>query len=680
MRRLLYILTVVAFFVGTFAAYTPAEAVSRSYCSTITRCMNVSYYSEWYGSVGNGTLPLDNKYPYWDSTAWDATNQWSFPSTCLNQAAIDAAGNAGLFPLPACAQDPNYVETFINTIAGFINDPGYVCVEPLAPIGAPLPPCAYTQRQALGAAMIVNTMMGVDPLASFVSPQIQGRVIEGVTSARNLFPAWSSLVRSYNSAGLVDWNFKTVEQPDHINSTYQPLNMRGYQWGQDDVFFINPNIYPVAEIKFSTPSGVLYEINRRCGNINGAVNPFPSFNVSPTLQSGPGTPPGGIASSPGGPLQSGTPYDVRPGAWNAGPGAAAPQTYILNIPGNVTPISYPGGSWDPAARTVTWTGVTINGTGYGSAAMKDFNFTVNAGTPNGTLLTFTLTTGPHDPSGGNAPPTSTTFVVQDPRYPAVRGDNGDIHAGGGVCDLPTTKGRAQGNAKASSGGQYVVSSSDLLNNVASNGSGDSLKLGPGGGYSRACRPDFLALADDYVAHGGKVNPLPCDPAACDFAITSATASGVYIYNGTSPMNIRGLVSNKITIVSKKAPVRINGPISLANLSYEPRNLPSLGVIAAGDISIPAAVTRVDAYLYSGSTIDTCAEQSSACATSPLLINGFIMGKNLKLNRIGAANSKGDQLAERIVLNPQIYLNPPAIFDAASVDGAPSGLGEMPPLF
>lgn len=677
MRRFLNFFVVASVFIGSFAPYLPAEAISRSFCSTITRCMNVSYYSEWYGSVGNGTLPLNNIYNYWDSTAWDFADYWSFPSTCLNQDAINIAGNIGALPLPACVQDPNYVDTFINTIAGYINDPSYVCVEPLAPIGAPLPPCAEVQKQALGAAMIVNTMMGVDPLASFVSPQIQGRVIEGVTSARNLFGSWSTLVRSYNSAGLVDWNFKTVESPDHLNSTWQPLNMSGYQWGQDDVFFVNPNIYPVAEIKFSTPSGVLYEINRRCGNLSGTVLPFPSFNVNGLLQSGAGTPPGGSVASPGGPIQTGQNYVIRPGAWNAGPAQSLPQTYTLSYPSTVSITSTNGGSDN--GSSITWSGINIPSTGIGSAIFRDVGFQAKPGVVNGTVITFSLVVGPRDPSGANAPPVTLSYILQDPRYPTVKGDNGDIHAGGGNCDASVGQGKLQGHAKATTAGQYVVSSSDLLGNVGSNVSGDSLKLGTDGNYSQSCRPDLLKVADDYVARGGAVSTLPCDPSACNILL-STTPSGVYIYNGSAPINIRGVITSKITLVAKNASVRINGPITLGSQSFSARQIPSLGVIAGGDITIPAAVTRVDAYLYSGSAINTCVEENSTCATPPLLINGFIMGKTLKLNRIGKSNSTGDQLAERIVLNPHIYLNPPILFDTASVYESSSPLGEQPPLF
>jgi len=127
-------------------------------------------------------------------------------------------------------------------------------------------------------------------------------------------------------------------------------------------------------------------------------------------------------------------------------------------------------------------------------------------------------------------------------------------------------------------------------------------------------------------------------------------------------------------------VVIDRRIVLDTTSRPARQVPSLGIISARDILIPAAVTQVDAYLYSAAAIDTCSEESSACATPPLLINGFLMGSSIRLNRIGPANTTGVQSAERVVLNPQIYLNPPDIFDATAAEGNPSGLGEQPPLY
>jgi hypothetical protein len=539
--------------------------------------------------------------------------------------------------------------------------------------------------------MIINTMMNVDPATAFVSPGIQSRVIEGVTNARNLFDRWALMVRSYDAQGLVDWNFKTTKPADHLNSTWTPIDMNGFQWGQDDVFLSNPSVYPVSEIKFSSPSGALYEINRRCGNITGEVNPLPDFDVLPVLQSGLGTPPAG------GNIHPGQPYVLRSGAWNS-TGTPAQQTYLLTVPAGVTPVApYDGGSWDPAARTITWSNVAIPVNGFGSAVFKDLDFTVTPGTPS-SALSFNLTVGPVNLGGSNRS-TSISYNVQNERMPAVQGLHGDIHAGGGLCGLSSGSGLIKGNPKSDSGGQYVVSaSSDRIDfasndyaNVnghhgngyghtdehdnADNGSNGSsiLGIGSSGQYDRVCRPDLVQAAQDYVSSGGAFT------AVTDPTFSLADKSGVYVYTGAGTINVSGVVNNKTTLVSTRGNVRFNGSVTINNAVRAARDAPSLGVIAAGNIEIPANVNFIEAYLFSNDTINTCIDASSACSSTPLIVNGFLMGKTLSLHRLGPAGTQGSQIAEKITLNPQIYINPPALFDSGTALRITSGLGERPPL-
>jgi hypothetical protein len=126
---------------------------------------------------------------------------------------------------------------------------------------------------------------------------------------------------------------------------------------------------------------------------------------------------------------------------------------------------------------------------------------------------------------------------------------------------------------------------------------------------------------------------------------------------------------------------IANSIRLDGAAYVRSSVPSLGVIASGNILIPAAVTQVDAYLFSNGTIDTCQEATVlACSTVPLLVNGFLMGRTISFHRSGLTGTTGSQVAERVTLNPQIYLNPPTLFDA-SVDGVIlENQGERQPLY
>src|SRR6185369_10388666 len=139
----------------------------------------------------------------------------------------------------------------------------------------------------------------------------------------------------------------------------------------------------------------------------------------------------------------------------------------------------------------------------------------------------------------------------------------------------------------------------------------------------------------------------------------------------------------VTIVTLKpgAVVEIDGNITLNNTSYSSHTVPSLGVISSGDIWIDPAVTRVDAYLFSSQgTIVTCNGTVAACNTPQLVVNGFLMGKGLLFGRVGALDTNGTPITEAIVLNPQIYLNPPKYFDASVDDTLLLGQGEKAPLF
>jgi hypothetical protein len=140
--------------------------------------------------------------------------------------------------------------------------------------------------------------------------------------------------------------------------------------------------------------------------------------------------------------------------------------------------------------------------------------------------------------------------------------------------------------------------------------------------------------------------------------------------------------SRITIVFTLGNVTIVGPILLSGAAYAARYVPSLGLISQGNITINPIVTRVDAYLFSNGTIDTCnpgaVAGSTTCATAQLVVNGFLMGKSLAFNRTGKINVGGSQISERIVLTPNIYLNPPKFFDQPMTD-TQVPLGEKPPL-
>jgi len=144
----------------------------------------------------------------------------------------------------------------------------------------------------------------------------------------------------------------------------------------------------------------------------------------------------------------------------------------------------------------------------------------------------------------------------------------------------------------------------------------------------------------------------------------------------------------VTIVTLNpvAVVEIDGNILLnTTTAYEAHKAPSLGIISSSDILIDPAATQVDAYLFSShGTIVTCNAAPAGCANN-LRVNGFLMAKDLLFGRIGpnppvGASAVSAPIVEQIVLNPQIYLNPPKYFDASVDDILLEGQGERAPLF
>ncbi len=103
------------------------------------------------------------------------------------------------------------------------------------------------------------------------------------------------------------------------------------------------------------------------------------------------------------------------------------------------------------------------------------------------------------------------------------------------------------------------------------------------------------------------------------------------------------------------------------------------MISAGNVDIVAATTRVDAYIFTDASIET---RNTTYSTSEdtLVVNGFLMAQNIILDRLGPVGTTGQQTGEQIVLNPQIYLNPPPFFTSAVDTGTIQGLGEKAPLF
>ena len=464
----------------------------------------------------------------------------------------------------------------------------------------------------------------------------------------------------------------------HVFFTAMPGHIYQVQW--DHVFSNNT-------LQFQLPFDSIYFLTRGC-----AINPY---TITPTLTTA-------LTH-----LEPGTAGTINAIA-TANTGPTAPYTMSVASSGPTPPLVSGVSAlnvYNPAPPT--WAELGFPGA---SSRTRSFTVNVSATVPDGTWICFTNTINPAkwtQATGFTALSSARLCLeVYRTRYPAVQGFNGDIHAGAGLC-VPQTNtlaapgwlGYVKGNPLGNSFGQYVVSASQPngITDFGSAGSvgGTTLNLGLTGAYAQACRPDLLAEANTYrlTGLGFATIGLPVPPAGPK-SIDVTGMSGIYYFDGGGDLNITGTVKKSVTIVKTNASgvvrmgtVARSAALYPAHSSSGVEGVPSLGVIAAGDIQIPAAVTNVDAYLFANGSIDTCPEGTSAviatkklCASPILTIHGFLMARNIFFRRLGPFGTQGAITAEQVYLGPQIYLNPPKLFDFTIDDNFADGQGEKQPLF
>jgi hypothetical protein len=528
-----------------------------------------------------------------------------------------------------------------------------------------------------GAEFIILTMMGHGPGTA-----------KSLAHNAALLADWESRVKYYAAQGWVDWSNPTGGTVE--NTYWQGKNGGGSD--PDDVAWFSDAVSGDSFV-FRKPGTTPYTIRKECANPLGDLGALstPDFSVVLTADrnglpatlaqgdtasigvdvknNGPATSNAGVieVKKPGEAVAPcGADCGLNPPAMSALTGGhGGNHGYRLtynNVPGQSGPNWY----WD------------VKALGDNVATSGVLQFTVSPTAPVGPM-TFDVYLYPADLDGAVRHVT-VTFTVVSKRTPGVVGLQSDIHAGGGVCGGGPTTGLVKGAAGSSSLGQYVVSASAAngINNFGTNNNKTStaLRVGSAGGYLPVCRPDLVAAAQAYYSAGVGYQTLP--GGGIDVG-TLNPAFDVYFVTGAA--SLHGTVHRKITFISLNNDVTIDGNIVLDGVSHPSRDAPSLGIIAAKNILIKGgAVVRVDAYLFSDGTIDTCSDAVANCSTATLNINGFVMAKTLSLNRLGPKDSPGAPVAEQVTFIPQIYLNPPRLFDASVDDLLLEGQGEKQPLF
>ena len=512
-----------------------------------------------------------------------------------------------------------------------------------------------------------------DPI---VQPQKSSFRIIDVTGSATVVNLYSPGGSDFGGASpaVLDGATDTVTPGDnsktngHVYFTALPYHIYEVQWN---------HVFSNNTLQFQLPFDSIFFLTRGC-----AIRPY---TITPSLT----TTIGGVTPH----LEPGTVYPIGTftAIATANTGPTKPFTMTVTPSGSAASAL---NVYNPSP--IAWAMPAFPSAGVQS---RGFGVTISNTVADGTTICFSnvINPGREDAAGALFPtgPATLCLPVFRTRFPAIVGFSGDIHAGGGLC-VPRTNtlsglgssGYVKGNSTLGSYGQYVVSASapNGIINFGSAGTppGTSLNLGLAGAYARACRPDLLAAANTYRAGGVGVNTIGVTGPPTTFNVTGK--SGIWYFDGGGDLNILGTVGSSVTIIKTSASgvVRVSGPIVRSAAAFAPHSVPSLGVVSAGDIVIPAAVINVDAYLFANGTIDTCEEGAAGptrtCATPLLTINGFLMGRNISFHRLGPFGTKGVVTSEQVTLSPQIYLNPPKFFDFTVDGNFTDGQGEKQPLF
>jgi uncharacterized repeat protein (TIGR01451 family) len=540
------------------------------------------------------------------------------------------------------------------------------------------------------AASMIDMMLGQP------APSFGGSIANGIAVAQANFATWENLMAVYNSGSVpgysVQWNAATdfaglpfvgwtAVGATVANDWANMFDCTSGQGCTGEVLFQNGNGPPAVEttVDFNA-NGQRFIIRQGCGCTTGdaATLAIPSSTIN-LVKSGsvPTLPVGGTmtyrvdaSESTNLPLANVTVTDPVPVQFTPLPGTCAPGP--CSVAGNTVTWSFVSPADDAVLSSIAGGGATLS---VGVTAVAAGNNITNSATGSATdKLGNSLVVNPGT--------TSTTVTAVTTAFPALVGNNGDIHAGGGLCNSPPSAGAIEGHPSSASYSQYVLSSSGTITGFGSNNSpaDPSLNLGLSGAYAAVCRQDLFAAAQQFFA-GTAPASLP---------------SGTYDISGWSGLNyltgtshICGTVNNLATIVQLAGTLYIGGggcPTNSITLTAafdpSPKTTPSLGIITGplSPVVIEPSVTHVDAYLFSDATIDMCDNVGVGSCSNTLTINGFIMAQNILFDRLGPLGATGAPVAEQINLGLQIFLNPPQFF-SGSVDRKPLlGQGERPPLY
>lgn len=686
-------------------------------CSVVVfgRCLYEGYFTgdERFASggvFGEGTdnlpmLPAGNSYT--DSRGALNDNMWAFP-----QSTDEGQSN------PSAA----FVSFVRDTLLTADEECGVG--DPSEYNGAA---CALERRRAIGGAVIVQTMLGSQ------GNTWSGDMAAGVADARARVADWEDLVNDLSGGGNVDWNESLTLTGSHLTMA----NVGIGDTASDVTLFEYNGDRIIHAIIFSDPStGNRFILDRQFGAPTAEFSSLPITNQNVQAEILPDT--SGSSAANFQPLAlSGANYLVEPGAryrvyvrarniGNASAGQVALQvpnldTGMISSAGSVQTLNIASNFYDGDGGGVGcgatqlpfcpdgqdgwyWQSNNLGAydgvPGGNDEAQGWFGIQINPAAPIGSRTCFALYVHPSTPSGGFDTDGSICVAIEEPSEPRLDVVDGGVHAGAvvsnqpcliaGPTSNPSSEGFIRGLADSGTQAEYVVSAGGRVDNFPSAGGDNTVTFGnngTNGSYGQICRPDlatrllnqtsnFVELAD-YTG----MNNVPGD-------VVTKIRRDIVIPGAL----IRAERQSTIVV---EGDVYITGNITEEttgyNLSGGNNDVPSLAIVATGNINIAPSVTDVFGVLYAGSStgaglINTCSDNAggpsltapggaSACG-NVLHLNGSLIAGQIQFRRTGSG--VGSSGSEEVTLAPQIFLAPPPGMDALL--SRIEYQGERPPVF
>ncbi|GDX62737.1 hypothetical protein LBMAG34_2710 [Candidatus Saccharibacteria bacterium] len=227
------------------------------------------------------------------------------------------------------------------------------------------------------------------------------------------------------------------------------------------------------------------------------------------------------------------------------------------------------------------------------------------------------------------------------------------------------------------GGPFCSTYNYILTNIYATDQGDPNQCSNGAGYNfnsagininngnvdRVVGGTKQAFADNGANSSSTPSACNANGIATATVTTipttiSTDCSGGVIYKlNSNTLTATTIQKGRVTIFVE-GDLSINDSIQYANTAYaDPKQVPNLAIVVSGNVNISSSVTRIDAAIYSGGTINTCNNNPQNCSTAQLKVNGSLSSKNgFNFNKTFINDSRIP--AELIVLAPQNILFPP----------------------